>query len=235
MNINHKIEESSLKESIRVLIVEDEEKLLTYLKGILNEEEFSTSSCSSYFELETLIEIPMSRFDVIILDRLLQGKDSGTLLSKIKYCFPDAKILILSAINTPSEKALLLDSGADDYLAKPFDGEELVARVRALLRRNYHSIKLGDVSLNSISRTMTINQNEISLTNKEFDLLKTLSQAPGKIFNKSFLNSQVWEVSSNVDSNAVEATITKLRRKLVEAGSSVSIRNIRNRGYWIEE
>ncbi len=235
MNSNHKAEERFLKESIRVLIVEDEEKLLTYLKGLLNEEEFSTFSCSSFFELETLIEIPMSRFDIIILDRLLQGKDSGTLLSKIKYCFSDAKILILSAINTPSEKALLLDSGADDYLAKPFDGEELVARVRALLRRNYHSIKLGDVSLNSISRTMTISQNEISLTNKEFDLLKTLIQAPGKIFNKTLLNSQVWEVSSDVDSNVVEATITKLRRKLVDAGSSVSIKNIRNRGYWIEE
>lgn len=235
MNLNSKTETIYPKQIFRLLIVEDEEKLLFHLKDILTEEGFSTFTCFSYFELESLIDLPMTQFDVVILDRLLQGKDSGTLLSKIKYNFPEAKVLILSAINTASEKAALLDRGADDYLAKPFDGEELIARVRALTRRNYHAIKVGNVSLNSISRTMTVDQQDVDLTNKEFDLLKTLMQTPGKIFNKSFLNSEVWQMSSDVDSNAVETTVAKLRKKLIEYNSSMKIKNIRNRGYWIEE
>lgn len=219
----------------RVLIVEDEARLLDHLTQVFKDEGFSTFTCASYTDLEGILALPAKRFDIIILDRLLNGRDSAGLIEKIKTDLPGTRIMVLSAINTPSEKAVLLDLGADDYLAKPFDSEELIARIRALLRRNYHSLKLGNVILNSLSRAMSIENNLVPLTNKEFALLKTFIQNPGKIFNKIFLYERVWEMSSEVDSNAVETTVNKLRRKLDDAQASIKIKNIRNEGYWIEE
>jgi DNA-binding response OmpR family regulator len=143
--------------------------------------------------------------------------------------------MILSAIGTSSEKAALLDLGADDYLAKPFAGDELVARVRVLLRRNNPELKFGNLVLNSETRTMRVDEHETALQNKEYLLLRTLMQSPGKVFNKAYLYKKVWEMSEDVESNVVETTVNKLRRRLKDAGTSVQIKNVRNTGYWIEE
>lgn len=219
----------------RILIVEDEAKILEHLSRTLEEEGFSNFTCGSYRELETMIRLPVKRFDLIILDRLLNGRDSAGLIHNIKDALPESQIMILSAINTSSEKAALLDSGADDYLAKPFDTTELIARVRALLRRSRHEIRFSDLILEIDSRTMKTNGQEVPLSNKEFLLLRTLVQSPGKVFNKNNLNEQVWDMSPDVESHVVEATVNKLRKKLAEHGSKVQIRNTRNIGYWIEE
>lgn len=221
--------------SCRILIVEDEVKLLEHLARIVYEAGYSTFTCQSFRELENMLSVPRKRFDVIILDRLLHGRDSTELMEKIKSELPDSKILILSAINSPSEKALLLDMGADDYIAKPFGSEELVARIRVLLRRSEPSLKLGNVSLNSHDRTIKVGNNEISLPNKEFLLLRTLISTPGKIYAKTFLYEKVWEMSPDVETNAVETMVNKLRRRLSDAGASIQIKNTRNAGYWIEE
>lgn len=221
--------------SCRLLIVEDEPKLMEFLVARMKEEKFSVFTCESYRSLEQLLEFPNKRFDVIILDRLLHGKDSSELLARIKMEMPDIKVLILSAINTAREKAILLDLGADDYVAKPFDGDELVARIRVLLRRNQVKVSLGNVSLNSHSRTMVVGSHEVALPNKEFVLLRTLLQAPRKVFNKAFLYERVWEMSAQVESNVVETTINKIRRRLIEVGATVEIKNSRNTGYWVEE
>lgn len=221
--------------SEKILIAEDESRLLDHLANLLTDEGFETIACASYIELESLIDFPVNKYDLIMLDRLLDGKDSAELITKIKLDFPHTKILILSAINTPREKANLLDQGADDYLAKPFESEELIARIRVLLRRSYHSLKLGNTVLNSISRNLNVNNQEIVLTNKEFLLLKTLMQTPGKIFSKFFLYEQVWEIRTDIDTNVVETTINRLRRKLDETAANIKIKNARNIGYWIEE
>lgn len=221
--------------SPRILIVEDEIKLLDHLSQTLSEEGLSNFTCSSIRELQNLLELLQSRFDLIILDRLLQGKDSAVLVGEIKSKMPECQIMILSAINTSSEKAAVLDMGADDYLSKPFDSNELIARVRALLRRSKVELKYGNVVLNSNNRSMIIDTQEIPLPNKEFILMRTLLQTPGKIFNKTFLYEQVWEMSTDVESNVVEATVNKLRKRLIECGATISIKNARNVGYWIEE
>lgn len=221
--------------SHRILIVEDETKLLSLLARIIAEEGFSTFTCASFGELENLLKIPVKRFDVIILDRLLHGKDSASLVTQIKDVLPEVKIMILSAINSASEKATLLDLGADDYLAKPFSSEELIARIRVLLRRSLPELRFGNLILNTEKRSAKVDEKEISLQNKEFALLKTLIRTPGKVFNKIFLYEHVWEVSTEVESNVVEATVNKLRRRLEEAGANVSIKSTRNKGYWIEE
>jgi DNA-binding response OmpR family regulator len=219
----------------RILVVEDEIKILGHLTQTIAEEGYSTFTCTSYTELENLLKLPVKRFDVVVLDRLLNAKDSASLINQIKSVLPEVKILIVSAINTPTEKAALLDLGADDYLAKPFDSAELIARIRALLRRNLPEDRIGNLVLNSEKRSVTVDQKELSLQNKEFVLLRTLVQAPGKVFNKIYLYEHVWRVSTNVESNVVEATVNKLRRRLEEAGATCSIKSLRNKGYWIEE
>lgn len=219
----------------RILIVEDELKLLEHLAQIMREEGHSPFTCQSYRELESILVVPTKRFEIVILDRLLHGRDSADLIEKIKTDLPDTKIIILSAINSVSEKASLLDKGADDYMAKPFSSEELAARIRALLRRSEPSLTFGNIVLNSHDRTMKVGTLEVPLPNKEFVLLRTLISNPGKIYGKVFLYEKVWEMSAEVESNAVETMVNKLRRRLIDAGATVHIKNSRNAGYWIEE
>ncbi len=220
--------------SARILIVEDEVKLLSHLVSIVSSTMSSVFTCSSFKELEQILGVKVSRFDVIILDRLLNGRDSAELLPRIKQSYPDARLMVLSAIDTAAEKASLLNQGADDYLAKPFDGEELMARVNVLLRRAPKALSLGNITLQAESRSLSVNGRDIPLTNKEFLLLKTLMQVPGKVFPKNELYESVWEMSADVESNVVEATVNKLRRRLEEVGANVRISNARNAGYWIE-
>ncbi len=219
----------------RILIVEDEEKLLEHLSSTFQNEEFSVFTCSKLRDLEDILDLPAKKFDVIVLDRLLHGRDAATMVPQLKASLPDTKVMILSAINTPSEKAALLNSGADDYLAKPFDSDELLARVRVLIRRSSPGFTVGNLTLDVVNRTVRINDRELPLTNKEFLLLKTLGQTPGKIFSKAALYEHVWEMSPEVESNVVETTVNKLRRRLEELEASTHIRNSRNLGYWIEE
>ncbi len=110
--------------SSRILIVEDELKLLSHLAQIMRDEGHYPFTCQSYRELENLLRLPIKRFDVVILNRILHGLDSAELIEKIKAELPDAKILILSATSSPSVKTALLDKGADDYMAKPFGSEK---------------------------------------------------------------------------------------------------------------
>lgn len=219
----------------KVLIVEDELKLLDHLSKLLTDGGFQCQTCSSYTELRQITENPEAFYNLVLLDRLLQGRDSADLIPLLKNLFPEVKIIVVSAVNTAAEKALLLDQGADDYVAKPFDGEELTARIRALLRRNRSELKYGNLVLDSDSRTAKIGDHEIPLQNKEFLLLRTLLRTPGKVINKNYLYENVWEMTSDVESNVIEATMSKLRRRLEESGASFSIKSMRNKGYWVEE
>ena len=220
-----------------VLIVEDESKLLAFLKETMENEGFEVTACSSYSELESLVSEATHAvgFDVVILDRMLRQQDSVFAIGILKRKFSSAKILILSAINSPSEKAVTLDRGADDYLSKPFASEELIARVRALLRRAPTVFTVGNVSIDIADRAVKIGQEKVALANKEFMLLRTFLEQPGRVFTKNQLAEKVWEMKADVDTNAVEMTISNLRRKLEEQGATLKIRNSRNVGYWLEE
>lgn len=220
---------------LNILIVEDEFKLLNHLEERMKIEDFVVFKCDSYTDLENFVITPKVSIDIIILDRLLNGQDSSDLISAIKENMQDAKIIVLSALNTAYEKTALLDRGVDDYLSKPFDIDELVARIRALLRRNSKELVFGNIILDTERRNVKVNGQEMVLQNKEFILLKTLIKTPGKIFNKKFLYEYVWEMSVDVESNVVEATVNKLRRRLEDAGANPRIKSMRNKGYWIEE
>lgn len=219
----------------KILVVEDEVRLLDHLSHLLKEEGFEVVPESTMGALESIADKPSQSFDLLLLDRMMEGKDTADILQKVKASLPLSKILVLSAIGTSSEKIRLLDLGADDYLAKPFDSHELVARVKALLRRDRVEIQFGNIALNSDSRTMKVSGKELSLPNKEFVLLRTLLQVPGRVYSKSFLYEQVWDMKSDVESNVVETTVNKLRKRLSEAGALIHIKNARSSGYWVEE
>jgi DNA-binding response OmpR family regulator len=219
----------------RILLVEDEKALRDHLFQTLWEEKFDISVSSTYAELLRLIEAREKHYDVIVMDRLLYGRDSSKLIGDIKKGSPNTSILIISAIGTAVEKASVLGMGADDYLSKPFDPVELIARIRVLLRRSVPKFSLANVTLNLETRAMVVDGKDVALTNKEFVLLKTLVEVPGKVFSKATLYKRVWDMSTEVDSNVIEVTVAKLRGRFKDANAKIRIKNMRNIGYWVEE
>lgn len=224
---------------MNLLVVEDEVSILKSLVITLEGEGWTVKTSSSLSGLEALLQAKTFYPHIIILDRILGGEDSVHVLSRIKERFADTKILILSAIDTGTEKARVLDLGADDYLAKPYATSELIARLKVLQRRStlVHStdkIQKGNVVLCQTDRTVSVNEEDLSLSQKEFQLLMLFINNPGKIFPKDLLIEQVWKSSKESDTKVVEVTINNLRRKLESASASTQIRNVRNVGYWLE-
>lgn len=217
-----------------ILVVEDELKLVEILKRTL-EETFSVTVFNSFEEVAALLDHSSIRFDILVLDRMLNGKDSLNLIAPLKEKFPQIKVLILSAISTPSEKASALDLGADDYLSKPFANEELLARLRVIAKRMPSELRFGNIAIDMLERTAKVADVDLPLATKEFLLLRAFLKSPGKVYPKSVLYEEVWQTSADIESNAIETTVNKLRRKLEEAGASAAIKNSRNLGYWLEE
>lgn len=223
---------------MKLLLVEDDTKLAEHLVTNLREHGFFVTHVPDQMGLEAFLGNP-SRIDIVVLDRLLGTFDSKMLLPKIRERWPQAPILVLSAISTPNERTDLLNLGADDYLSKPFSTQELVARIRATLRRTSAPastyISIGNMIVDSVKRIVSVGDKHTTLPTKEFLLLRTLTQEAGRVWSKNELLDYVWGHASNVETNVVEATIANLRKKLSEVGAGVSIRNMRNAGYWIEE
>lgn len=218
----------------KILIVEDESKLVELLTRNL-EASFAVSVVTSYVALVETLRLPSLPYEIVILDRMMNGEDTMDLIPVLKEKFPQCKIMILSAINTSAEKAMALDLGADDYLSKPYAHEELIARLRALSRRVASELRFGNVTIDTVERVARVGERDINLSNKEFLLLRMFVRHPGKVFNKISLYEDVWHMNADIESNAVETTVNKLRRKLAEVSATAQIRNSRNLGYWLEE
>ncbi len=219
-----------------ILVLEDDEKLGTYLLNYLKTNGYETTLTTNFDEFENSLD---SKVKLMILDRLIGKTDIKEKISLIKKLASQCPIIIVSAINTPHEKAELLNLGVDDYLGKPFSIQELMARVKALLRRTNqaHSyfIKMGNTLIDTNKRSISVEENTEIVPAKEFLLLSTLAQNPGRVWNKNDLLDIVWGASFAVDTNVVESTIANLRKRLVSLKSNLEIRNMRNAGYWLEE
>ena len=219
--------------------IEDESKVLTLLTTVLRAESFSVQPCESLAMAESLIRKGEPAPHIVIMDRLLHDRDGIDFIEPLREAYPDVKILILSAINTSIEKAAALDRGADDYLAKPFSSVELLARLRALARRPSVNRKLTHLQfsnfiIDTLARVVVIDNKRHTLPNKEFLLLRTFVETPGKVFSKQSLFDQVWDLNGEHETNVVEATINNLRRRMREMNADAQIKNMRNAGYWIE-
>ncbi|MBX2995814.1 MAG: response regulator transcription factor [Bdellovibrionaceae bacterium] len=221
---------------MKLLLIEDDAKLIEHLNESLKDHGFLVQTVSDAEGLRELLR-SMSQIDVILMDRLLGHVDTKQFLPQIRQKWESAPIVILSAISTPNERTDLLNLGADDYLGKPFSTQELIARLRAQLRKtstppgNY--LQIGNLVIDLLKRVISVGERAENLPTREFSVMRTLAQDPERIWSRDELLDYVWGQSAGVDTNVVESTITNLRRKMNDLGADVTIRNMRNAGYWI--
>lgn len=224
---------------MNLLIVDDEPEILKQMSILAEGHGHAVKTATSLEALQTVLKSKSFYPHAIILDRILNGTDSLTLVPQLKSTFGDCRLLIVSAIDTALEKAKALDAGADDYLAKPFSAVELMARINALVRRRNlygesSQLKIGALVIDKEQRWVKSETGEITLSQKEFQVLLMFASNPGKIFSRELLLEQIWHSSGEVESKVVEATINNLRRKLESYHSQLQIKNMRNVGYWLE-
>jgi DNA-binding response OmpR family regulator len=222
---------------MKVLIVEDEVRLADALGQIMKEQNYLADII--YDGTDGLYYALTNEYDVIILDVMLPGRNGFQIVEKLRESHNRTPVLLLTARDDISDKVNGLDKGADDYLTKPFIPEELLARIRALSRRQGEVIldemTYGDLSLNLSSNDLCCGAKSIHLAYKEFEVLKLLMNNSGRIISKETLITKVWGNDSDAEDNNVEAYISFLRKKLAFVGSSVEIGTIRKVGYRLEE
>lgn len=220
---------------MRVLVIEDEKKIASFVRNGLREEGFTVEVCHRGDKaLERLTNEP---FDLAVLDIMLPGRDGLSVLRILRERRIGLPVLILSARSETSERIEGLDLGADDYLAKPFSIDELVARLRALLRRqngeNLSLYKVEDLSLNLVTREIRRGEREIELTPREFSLLEVLMRAPGRIFTRTQLCERVWEYQFDPGTNLVDVYVQRLRRKIDDGSTCKLLQTRRGVGYYL--
>ena len=218
---------------MQALIVEDDVRLASALARILNENGYVTDVVHDGQDGYDYASSGI--YDVVILDVMLPRKNGCRVVEGLRRARIDTPVLMLTARSEIPDKIEGLDSGADDYMTKPFSPAELLAHLRALTRRQgqvvFERIEAGDLSLNIESRDLSCNGKSIALSFKEFELARILFSNPGQIVSKDTLISKVWGVESTAVNNNVEAYVSFLRKKIRFLGSGVSIDTIRKAGY----
>lgn len=226
---------------MHILVIEDDPRQSHYIRNSLSQEGYSIDVCSSLDEVQAYMVSLNEAPQIIILDRMLGRNDGAILIPKLKEKYPNGKIVVLSSLDMASEKARIIDLGADEYLGKPFALEELSARLRLVLRRPQPSgsveitVKMvGNLVVDLKTQHVTVGSLKVDFTRKEFQLITLLMEHPGRVFNRFQILDRVWEVERITESNVVETTIKNLRRKLEETHCTARIESKRNVGYWIE-
>lgn len=221
--------------SIKVLVAEDESRVRSFIKKGLEQQGMNVDAYESLDEVQ--MALASNPYDVVILDRLLKAEDSVFSIPILRKKFPNQRILILSALSDVVQRIHGLDYGADDYLGKPFHMEELVSRVRSLARRQGAtqagppSIEILDIKIDLGAQRVTRAGKSIELTPKELKLLIVLAGAPHKLFTRADLLSRAWDMNFDPESNVVDVSIGRLRRKINLDGLKPVIHSRRGLGY----
>lgn len=218
---------------MRVLVVEDEDALREQIGARLREEGYAVDLAADGVDGSFMArEYPL---DLAVIDLGLPGVDGLELIEDARARDKRYPILILTARNRWQQKVEGLEAGADDYLAKPFHMEELLARIRALLRRSkgmaQSAVELGPVALDTSRQSVAVNGEAVDLTAYEYRLIEYLMLHPGKVISKSELAEHVYEEDADRDSNVIEVFIGRLRKKLDPDGRINPIETLRGRGY----
>lgn len=221
---------------MQVLIVEDDIRLAQALGQILEENHYQVDLLHDGDQ--GLAYAESGSYDVIILDVMLPRKSGLEVVAELRRANVATPVLMLTARTTVQDKITGLDSGADDYMTKPFSPAELLAHLRALTRRQgqvvFEKIDFGDISLNLESHNLSCGSKSINLSYKEFSIANILISSKGQIVSKDMLISKVWGVESSAVDNNVEAYISFLRKKLKFLGSNTQIETVRKVGYRLE-
>ena len=219
---------------MRVLVIEDEHKIARALKRALEQESYAVDI--SYDGDDGHAMATTEPYDVAIIDRMLPGEYDGVAIVKaMRENNIHTPVLFLTALGRTEDKTAGLDVGADDYLVKPFAIEELLARVRALLRRPSQQLdtvlEAGDLLMDPTNFTVTRAGKEIQLTTKEFGLLEYLLRNKGRILTKDSIIAHVWDYDADILPNTVEVYIKYLRNKIDKPFKSDLIKTVRGFGY----
>jgi two-component system, OmpR family, response regulator len=217
---------------MRILVVEDEVKIAKSLEKGLVSEGYVVDVAFDGDMAETLAAA--NNYDLVLLDWMIPGKHDGPGLVQLwRGSGEEAPILMLTARTTIGDRVEGLDAGADDYLAKPFSFDELLARVRALLRRpkghGSNTLQSGDLSLDVVAKTVHVGEEPVHLTAKEFQLVEYLLRHKGEVVSKDQLLDHVWEDEDRVQHNTVETFIANVRKKI--GGGDSIIQTVRGYGY----
>ncbi len=222
---------------MRILVIEDEVKTAAYLKKGLVESGFTVEVFSSGTEgLDQALQVAN---DLVILDIMLPGLDGWSILSSMRKAGCQTPVLLLTARDLVQDKVRGLELGADDYLVKPFDFSELLARVRTLLRRGpprqEDALQVADLHLDLLRRKAFRARQPLVLTAKEFALLELLVRRQGEPLSKTLIAEQVWDIHFHSDPNVVEVAIRRLRAKVDDPFPRKLIHTARGVGYVLEE
>ena len=203
---------------MRLLIVEDDKDLADTLKEYLGQEGFVVDTIQEGLQAEKRIELYHKDYDLIILDWMLPGKDGKAICEDIRKKNITTPILMLTARRELEDKVAGLSVGADDYLPKPFAHEELLARIKALLRRPREAmpnkLTAGNLVLDPIQRKVFVNKKEIVLTQKEYSLLEYFLSNPNRALDREQIFSHIWDFASNSMSNVVDVHLHYLKKKV---------------------
>ena len=224
---------------MRVLIVEDEKKLAQALKESLEHEQFFVDV--AHTGEEGFFLVSEHRFDLVILDIMLPGRDGIEVLATFRKRDLQTPVIVLTAKDTIEDRVLGLDSGADDYLVKPFAVPELLARMRALLRRgrieNPVSLKISGLEMDVVTRGVQRDGKTIDLTAKEFELLEYFLRRRGTVVTREMLSRDVWKVSVRAVplDNVIDVHMTRLRKKIDQGFAFPLVHTIRGVGFILRE
>lgn len=223
---------------MRILIVEDEKDLSMILSEMLEMEGYYVDA--AYDGVSGLDNALSGIYDIILLDVMLPEMDGIQVLSEIRRNKVTTPVLMLTAKSQIEDKVTGLDNGADDYLTKPFNTKELLARIRALLRRKEKvliddDLKFSDIVLNKETHEIFCSDQKVKLTKKEFDIMELLILNKGKAVSKESLTVKIWGYDTDIEYNSIEVYVSFLRKKLSAINSVIKISTVRGVGYTIKE
>lgn len=222
---------------MRLLVVEDELTLARHLQRGLEEATWTVDVSGTVDEAWRLLLL--NPYDAVVLDLGLPGADGAVLLRRLRERGMDTPVLILTARGSVEDRVAGLNAGADDYLSKPFAFAELVARLRALLRRGHDQrllpLRVGDVELDVLTRQARRGGRAIDLTAREFAVLELLMRHAGEVVTRTMLAEHVWGEHYDSLSNLIEVFVNRLRKKLEADGASRVLHTVRGAGYVLRE
>jgi len=221
---------------MRILVIEDERKIASFIKRGLREEGYIVDIALDGDEGYRLTA--ENEYALIILDIMLPKKDGITLCRQLRQDGIESPVLMLTAKDSVQDKVKGLDSGADDYLTKPFAFEELLARIRALLRKGVQRsarLQVGDLVLDTAAHKATRSGREIVLTMKEYALLAYLMRNAATVVTRTMIAENIWEIDFDTGTNIIDVYINYLRNKIDSGHEKKLIQTVRGRGYVIKD
>ena len=221
---------------MRILVVEDERKTASFIRKALQTEGFAVDVCNAGDE--GLAAVQTTPFDLLVLDIMLPGRDGLSVLSRMRELKLSTPVLLLSARGEVNERVAGLNAGADDYLPKPFELAELIARVRALTRRNGESkatvLRVADLRLDTLTRLARRGDTEIQLTAREYRLLEFLMRSAGRLCGRMMIIEKVWDYNFDPGTNLVDVYIRRLREKIDAGFEAKLLHTVRGAGYLLK-